>query len=206
MDLTKFPSKRLTMLYPTKERSQKSIVWQCKCRCGKDVKVAARDIVVGQQSCGSCNDKENYPEEYNAWIGMKSRCRDVNSKAYKYYGERGISVCDRWQEDFLNFLDDMGRKPSYNLSLDRIDVDGNYEPSNCRWATAREQAINKRFSREEELTTDDLVDIYLSFLSISTLAERYNRTKKTIMNIRAIQYKRDAMLAALQNRLGRNLP
>ncbi len=83
---------------------------------------------------------------YVCWQDMKNRCYNPNVKAYKHYGGRGITVCDRWldsENGFINFLNDMGEKPK-GLSIDRIDVNGNYEPSNCRWATASQQSINKR--------------------------------------------------------------
>lgn len=82
----------------------------------------------------------NYPE-YHLWNQMKYRCSD---QADKYYGGRGIIVCDRWMTDFSIFIADMGRRPSKNHSVDRIDNDGNYEPGNCRWATRYQQTINTR--------------------------------------------------------------
>jgi len=84
--------------------------------------------------------------EYRAWRTMISRCKNPNASAYKNYGGRGISVCQRWVESFENFLSDMGRRPS-GLSIDRINNDGNYEPGNCRWATRTEQARNSRMAK-----------------------------------------------------------
>lgn len=84
--------------------------------------------------------------EFMAWRAMKFRCTNPHAVQWKNYGGRGITICDRWQT-FANFLTDMGRRPGARYSLDRIDVNGNYEPSNCRWATTYQQAHNKRNSR-----------------------------------------------------------
>lgn len=80
-------------------------------------------------------------ETHSIWMGMWQRCTNPNNKKFYRYGARGISVCDRWKA-FANFLADMGERPK-GKSIDRINNDGNYEPGNCRWATALEQARNK---------------------------------------------------------------
>jgi len=86
--------------------------------------------------------------EYRCWHLMLKRCQNPNAPNYSYYGARGITVCEAWQ-DYPAFLSDMGRKPSESHSIDRIDGDGNYEPGNCRWATKGEQRRNQRKRREQ---------------------------------------------------------
>lgn len=83
--------------------------------------------------------------EYRAWQLMRNRCLNKNSKDYPYYGAIGIRICKRW-DTFENFLADMGRKPTDTLTLDRINVKGNYTPSNCRWATRQTQARNRLYA------------------------------------------------------------
>lgn len=129
------------------------------CDCGNKTIVSTGNLKNGTtKSCG-CYQREyqakrgrknfykhglsNHPL-YPTWSTMKSRCYNKNNISYKNYGARGIKVCDRWLNSFENFLKDMGEKPSDKHSLDRIDINGDYEPSNCRWATPEEQAINKR--------------------------------------------------------------
>jgi len=84
------------------------------------------------------------PSEYRSWTAMKARCYNPNSNSFKRYGALGTTVCERWKDSYLNFIQDMGNKPSKSHSLDRIDVKGNYEPSNCKWATKIEQGNNRR--------------------------------------------------------------
>lgn len=81
--------------------------------------------------------------EYRTWMGMVQRCCDAKCKDYARYGGSGIMICDRWRHSFPEFLSDMGPKPSADYSIDRIDHRGNYEPSNCRWATVRQQQRNR---------------------------------------------------------------
>ena len=89
------------------------------------------------------SSRPNRTREYETWVSMRDRCRNPNNKRYENYGGRGIRICKRW-DDFANFLADMGERPSPQHSLDRINNDGSYRPSNCRWATRSQQRRNRR--------------------------------------------------------------
>ena len=93
------------------------------------------------------NNSERYCPEYVVWDSMKQRCTNKNNDGYKYYGERGIKICDRWINSFKNFYADMGKRPSKKYTLDRVDNDGDYILENCRWATIKEQRNNTSRNR-----------------------------------------------------------
>src|SRR5215471_1725927 len=121
-------------------------VWRFRCDCGEEFTALAGNVRFGTtKSCGCLRIKHGMigTQEYHSWIGMRSRCSDPNHQGYKDYGGRGISVCERWSK-FEHFYADMGPKPSSNHSIDRIDNNGNYEPSNCKWSTPKEQSNNQR--------------------------------------------------------------
>ena len=120
----------------------------CKCTCGIIKEIRADSLKNGcSTKCKHCSVMKHnkiHTSEYTTWDAMKTRCYNKKHKTYKNYGSRGITVCERWLNSFENFYEDMGDKPDKTYSLDRIDVNGNYEPSNCKWSTPKEQINNRR--------------------------------------------------------------
>lgn len=130
---------------------------RCRCDCGNELVVRCLSLVNHNTSSCGCLHKEGLSAlsrkhgmsktpTYATYLNMVNRCTDTGNKKYADYGGRGIKVCDRWIESFENFLSDMGTRPA-NRTLERINVEGNYELSNCRWATWKEQQNNKRSNR-----------------------------------------------------------
>jgi hypothetical protein len=142
------------------------VMWRCRCDCGSLTVVASYDLRRGATiSCGCVRrarlanqvthgeTRARRTAEYRAWLAMRARCMYASQRGYSNYGGRGIRVSERWQK-FDSFLADLlatiGRRPSPKHSIDRIDVNGNYEPGNIRWATTYEQARNKRGALNEQ--------------------------------------------------------
>lgn len=132
-----------------------------QCDCGVTKKLLRSNLRT-TKSCG-CLRRGGNPRKhghakagqrsriYRTWAAIKTRCTNPNAGNYKYYGGRGVRMCDRWQESFGNFLEDMGAPPSAEHSIDRINNDGDYCPENCRWATRIEQTSNQRTNRILEI-------------------------------------------------------
>ena len=146
----------LVALEKAEKKTTKHVDWKCLCDCGKLTTVRADNLKNGNiKSCGchmplSTADTHtthgmSYTRLYKTWCNMKSRCYNEHTKHFMHYGGRGIKVCDEWKDSFEAFMQwALSNGYSDALTIDRIDVDGNYEPSNCRWATMLAQNRNKR--------------------------------------------------------------
>jgi hypothetical protein len=150
-DLTGSTFGRLQVIDRAADRGNRKVYWLCRCECGQSTETMGDSLKKGlTKSCG-CLRKEGRSThggadlaEYDVWCKMKARCLNPHDEAYKNYGERGITVCDRWKDDFSAFLSDMGRRPESHLTIERVDNDKGYSPDNCIWATRAVQNRNQR--------------------------------------------------------------
>ena len=154
-DITGMIFGRLTVLYSCGVNKGHHRIWLCQCICGKQKKVLGLNLKNGNTSSCGCLAIENTKKRstthgmtktiiHSRWSGMKNRCNNPHDPFWNRYGGRGIKVCDRWQNSFEAFLQDMGSTFDPILQLDRIDNDGDYSPENCHWVTCKENANNKK--------------------------------------------------------------
>lgn len=197
IDLTGQVFGRLTVYGPAKKAGTKT-QWACICKCGVQAIVRSELLRSGRtQSCGCLRSEilsiiktkhgKSHSPEWVAYCGMMARCGNHKHDHFQYYGGRGIKVCARWQESFSNFYADMGSRPD-GYSIDRMDVNGDYEPSNCEWIPAEKQAQNKR--NNHKITKDGktfVIAQWARFLGIpaSTISHRLKMGLQPVDALRA---------------------
>lgn len=163
IDLTGQRFGRLVVIEPCGRSKDRHIMWLCRCDCGNEVVVTASNLKKSNtKSCG-CLRRERIKEShqthgktttrlYGIWCDIKTRCLNPKNRAFSWYGDRGISVCDEWKEDFQSFYDwAMENGYEDDMSIDRINVNGNYCPENCRWVSMKTQANNRRSNHQLSL-------------------------------------------------------
>lgn len=180
---------RLTVLEELAERQTGKKLWRCVCDCGNETRSTTGNLKSGKSSSCGCYRRDRTVEclsthkmsrsrEYAIWVGMHNRCRWNGHTNYQNYGGRGIRVCERWA-DFQSFYDDMGPCPS-GLTIERINVDGDYTPENCKWETKTEQQYNKSTTRwivykGERMAVGKTVHLVGDIVSISVALHRLTR-------------------------------
>lgn len=170
-----------------RSKSSKVTLWDCQCECGKKVAVRSGNLRNGASTSCGCESLKRLlksrithgetrggiqTSEYQCWVAMKQRVFNKNHVGYKNYGGRGIAICERWLNSFEDFIADMGRRPTPKHSIERVENDGNYEPSNCVWGTKAEQINNTR--------SNNRVTVGSVTLTVSQWAKRSGLKRTTI--------------------------
>lgn len=175
---------KLTVIELVGKSKHGQFLWKCHCECGNEHVVPGESIKSGQcKSCGCLKAKVNGQSKdpkslYSVWRSMLRRCNETNHPAYRNYGGRGITVCERWH-DYLNFEADVSPRPD-GLTLDRVDNNGPYSPSNFRWATMKEQSNNRR-PQSVPRSDSKFIEYMGDRLSIREWALRLGLKKQTLL-------------------------
>lgn len=168
----------------------KKVMWNCICKCGNYTIASGTNLKLGKiRSCGcfkieqlvkrSTTHNQRHTSLYNVWKGVKQRCLNPNSSAYKNYGGRGITICESWKNSFTSFYEwSMANGYKKGLTIDRIDNNSNYSPENCRWTDRITQANNKRVNKY--ITINGKVDTLSNWMKFYNIGKTkyYNRLKK----------------------------
>lgn len=193
---------RLTVIEYAGLNKNRKAIWKCKCECGNEINVVGCNLKSGNtKSCGCYNhDKimeRNYKHNmsntrlFRIWVGMIQRCKNKNNSVYSYYGGNGITICTEWEKDFEVFYKwAISNGYKENLTLDRKNNNGNYEPSNCRWVTIKEQQRNKTNNINVEINgiTKILPEWAEMFnIKYKTIKNRYDEGKRGIDLIKPIE-------------------
>jgi len=144
---------RLTAIKRVGKTNQRRSIWLCNCECGNTTKVSISDLISGStKSCGCLREDVNLKHGgaklesrlYNIWKNMKKRCYNPHREDYKWYGDKGVEVCEEWRASFAKFRE-WAKSNGYSedLTIDRINGDGDYRPENCRWVSTKKQALNR---------------------------------------------------------------
>lgn len=202
-DITGHKFNRLTVVSRAENSKNGKAMWLCKCDCGNTLIVWGSNLRNGHtKSCG-CLQKEKTTNRnlvhgkactniHSTWKSMTQRCCNPNATSFKYYGARGISVCEEWKRDFQAFYDYVSQLPHFGeegYSIDRINNNGNYEPGNVKWSTRKEQSSNRRsckyvYYEGEILTVAELSEKI--GVSAKTLYSKIHRKEKKLKDARAV--------------------
>jgi len=173
--------------------------WLCRCQCGTEKEFYSKNLRSGDSTSCGCEKKKKLTErnlthgqsktgkvsaEYQIWSQIKQRCNNPSNKFYCNYGNRGITFCSEWESSFEQFYKDMGPQPFKGASIDRINNDGNYEPSNCRWASYTVQARNTRSNTLNSNLVKEVKTLYKQGWTTKEISEKFEVPRSTLHNVK----------------------